>query len=467
LANLENDRKDSLRRIAPFGFRNLWQTFSRQKGKDFPGKAYSEWELSGLQQHLLRDWGFYNPLEGWVWATNFRHLVRNERNLNREWNAGLRWGTRRHQWLPALQWSQYNAEYRLNIRAGVSVDPLGQAVFNSIGHLYSGLRNGFRDGPSQLTPGGTIPGYSAYNGLEGIRSARLQVQWEQRLHLKVRMWLGAHVENRHYWLQHPDPDSSLMWASSLWPRKPDELVLLKPVAVTQNIFSNHHKFQWSAGWRWEPMTERRRFNGWTRYRQTDEVGVGLDLTQAWVRPDGIGDSPSSSWRPWTKVQIYADRKANLGADRMWRGYAVWGGFLQKPSQFADWHHWPSASFGLGPNPTMALRGLNPYSLSVQTQWVGLMQEYSSERMALTRWKWLAKTRAVETLHGYWVAEPGRMMHGELGWKISRIFGGFGLDLFHFSTEFQKHKLYPTPIPSRTNQNPNRWSGWGFRLMVSL
>ncbi|NBV05266.1 MAG: hypothetical protein EBS08_06350, partial [Cytophagia bacterium] len=419
LVHRENERRDSLRSVAPFGIRNFWETFRRQKGKNFPGKAYSEWELTGLEQHLLGDWGFYNPLEGWVWSTRFRHLTRDERNLNREWNAGLRWGTQRHQWLPSLQWSQYNAEYRLNVRAGITVDALGQAIFNQAVHLYSGLRSGFRVEMPTWDMNARTKDYSAYSGLEGIRTARFQVNLEQRLHLKWRMWFGLQGENRQYWLQNPNTDSSLIWASSLWFRPSQDLTLLKPVPETKGIFTDHHKFQLNAGWRWEPMTERRRFNGWTRYRRTDEVALGLDLSQAWVRPMTAGnlpagEAPTNLWKPWTKVQVYVDRKANLGADRVWHGYAVWGGFLQRPTQFADWHHWSSASFGLGPDATMAIRGLNPYSLSSSTQWLGFMQEYSSERLVLTRWKGLAKSRAVETLHTYWITEPGRMMHGEAG-----------------------------------------------------
>ena len=472
LVNRENERRDSLRSVAPFGIRNLWETFRRQRGKNFPGKAYSEWELTGLRQHLFGDWGFYNPLEGWVWSTRFRHLSRDERNLNREWNAGLRWGTQRHQWLPSLQWSQYNAEYRLNVKAGITVDPLGQAIFNQAVHLYSGLRSGFRVEMPTWDMNARTKNYSAYSGLEGIRTARFQVNLEQRLHLKWRMWLGLQGENRQYWLQNANTDSSLIWASSLWFRPSQDLTLLKPVSETKGIFTDHHKFQLNAGWRWEPMTERRRFNGWTRYRRTDEVALGLDLSQAWVRPMTAGnlpagEAPTNLWKPWTKVQVYVDRKANLGADRVWHGYAVWGGFLQRPTQFADWHHWSSASFGLGPDATMAIRGLNPYSLSSSTQWLGLMQEYSSERLVLTRWKGLAKSRAVETLHTNWITEPGRMMHAEAGWKLSRIYGGLGLDIFHFSTLFQSGKVFPVSANPLINQNPNRWSGWGFRLILSL
>ncbi len=472
MVNLENDRKDSLRRIAPLGFRNLWETFKRQKGKDFPGRAYEEWELTSLNKHILKDWGFYNPLEGWVWSSNFRHLSRNEWNLNREWNAGLRWGTLRHQWLPTLQWSQYNAEYRLNLKAGVTVDPLGQAVFNQGTHLFSGLRNRFREGIPAWDANANPEAYTAYSGLEGVRTARLQVNLEQRVHRKVRMWLGAQLENRQYWLQNSNTDSSLMWASSLWFRSASGLMLLKPLQETQRIFADHHKLQFNAGWRWEPMTERRRFNGWTRYRRTNEMAVGLDINQAWVRPMNTGafqggEAQTNSWKPWSKVQVYADRKANLGADRVWHGYAVWGGFLQMPTQFADWHHWSSASYGIGPDPSMAIRGINPYSLSSQSQWVGFMQEYSSERLTVTRWKALAKTRAVETLHTYWIAEPGRMMHGEAGWKLNRIYGGLGLDVFHFTTQFQLNKVYTVSSESTKNQNPNRWSGWGFRLILSL
>jgi len=472
MVNWENDRRDSLRRTAPFGVRNLWETFRRQKGKNFPGQAYTEWELSGLNQHLFRDWGFYNPLEGWVWSSTFRHLSRNDRNLNREWNAKLRWGTQRHQWLPSLQWSQYNAEYRLSLTAGVSVDPLGQAAFNQFVHLFSGLGNRFREVTPQWHANGPVQGYSGYSGLEGIRSACLQANLEQRLHLKVRMWLGAQWKNRQYWLQHSNPDSSLMWASSLWFRPSKDLILLKPELVTQRIFSDHNRILLQAGWRWEPMTERRRFNGWTRYRRVDEMALGLDVTQAWVRTslggtDQAGEAQVNSWQPWAKVQVYLDRKANLGADRLWRGYAVWGGFLQKPTQFADWHHWSSVSFGIGPDPSMALRGLNPYSLSSRTQWVGLMQEYSSERLVLTRWRGLAQSRAVETLHTYWIAEPGRMMHGEAGWKLSRIYGGLGLDVFHFSTRFQASRVFTIPTIPLINQNPTRRSGWGVRLILSF
>ncbi len=86
---------------------------------------------------------------------------------------------------------------------------------------------------------------------------------------------------------------------------------------------------------------------------------------------------------------------------------------------------------------------------------------------MTRWKALAKTRAVETLHTYWIAEPGRMMHGEAGWKLNRIYGGLGLDVFHFTTQFQLNKVYTVSSESTKNQNPNRWSGWGFRLILSL
>ncbi|NBV05260.1 MAG: hypothetical protein EBS08_06320 [Cytophagia bacterium] len=85
---------------------------------------------------------------------------------------------------------------------------------------------------------------------------------------------------------------------------------------------------------------------------------------------------------------------------------------------------------------------------------------------MTRWKGLAKSRAVETLHTYWITEPGRMMHGEAGWKLSRIYGGLGLDIFHFSTHFQSGKVFPVPANPPINQNPNRWSGWGFRLLLS-
>jgi len=460
--------------VAPWGLRNLWETFGRQKGRDFPGQAYSEWELSGLRQHLLRDRGFYNPLEGWVWSAAFRYLSRDKANLNREWNAALRWGTLRHQWLPSLQWSQYNSEYRLNLRAGLSVDPLGQAVLNQATNLFSGIRNGFKEVTPQWTAQGPLAGFAAYSGLEGIRSARLQLNLEQRLHLKWRMWLGAQWENREYWLQHHDPDSSLMWASSLWMRHQRELTLLKPLSETQNIFTSHNKFQLNAGWRWEPMTERRRFNGWTRYRRVDEMALGLDISQAWVRPNTDGQTPATgggseenTWQPWTKVKFYADRKANLGADRVWHGYAVWGGFLRRPVQFADWHHWSSASYGIGPDPSMAIRGLNPYSLSSRSQWLGLMQEYSSERLLLTRWKWLAKSRAVETLHTYSIAEPGRMIHGEAGWKLSRIYGGLGLELFQFSTRFSNDKVFRVSSTPSTNQNPTRLSGWGVRLMLSL
>ena len=472
MANRENERKDSIRSIAPYGIRNIWESFRRQKGKNFPGKAYSEWELTGLQQHLFGDWGFYNPLEGWVWSTKFHYLRRDERNLNREWNAGIRWGTQRHQWLPFLQWSQYNAEYRLNMKAGISVDPLGQAIFNQAVHLFTGLRSGFREASPAWNPNTRTKDYYAYSGLEGIRTARLQVNLEQRLHLKWRMWLGIQGENRQYWLQNANTDSSLLWASSLWFRSPQDLMLLKPLLVTQSIFTDHHKIQLNAGWRFEPMTERRRFNGWTRYRRSDELALGFDISRAWVRPmkEGIqipGEAQTDSWKPWTKVQVYVDRKANLGADRVWHGYALWGGFLQRPSQFADWHHWPSASYGIGPDPSMAIRGLNPYSLSSSTQWLGFMQEYSSERLVLTRWKGLAKSRAVETLHTYWVAEPGRMMHGEAGWKLSRIYGGLGMDIFHFSTQFQPGKVFTIPANTSINQNPNRWSGWGFRLILSL
>jgi hypothetical protein len=96
-----------------------------------------------------------------------------------------------------------------------------------------------------------------------------------------------------------------------------------------------------------------------------------------------------------------------------------------------------------------------------------MQEYSSERLVLTRWKGLAKSRAVETLHTNWITEPGRMMHAEAGWKLSRIYGGLGLDIFHFSTLFQSGKVFPVSANPLINQNPNRWSGWGFRLILSL
>jgi hypothetical protein len=474
IVNRENDRRDSLLRVAPFGVRNIWETFRRQKGRDFPGQAFSEWEVSGLKQHLFRDGAFYNPLEGWVWAGTFRHLSRDGSNLNREWNAGLRWGTQRHQWLPSLQWSQYNAEYRLNLGAGVSVHPLGQAVLNQATNLFSGIRNGFKEISPHWTADGQGTGYAGYSGLEGIRSARLQVNLEQRLHLKLRMWLGFQWENREYWLQHHNPDSSLMWASSLWMQQGQNLVLLKPDSLTQNIFINHNKFQLHTGWRWEPMTERRRFNGWTRYRRVDEIALGFDLTQAWVHPNNDGQAQTQgggskqySWQPWTKVKFFADRKANLGAGRVWHGYAVWGGFLGRPSQFADWHHWSSASYGIGPDPSMAIRGLNPYSLSSRTQWQGLMQEYSSERMFLTRWKWLANTRAVETLHTYWIAEPGRTMHGEVGWKLSRIYGVLGLDLFHFSTRFHAGKVFRIPSVPPNNQHPTRLSGWALRLILSL
>jgi hypothetical protein len=96
-----------------------------------------------------------------------------------------------------------------------------------------------------------------------------------------------------------------------------------------------------------------------------------------------------------------------------------------------------------------------------------MQEYSSERMFLTRWKWLANTRAVETVHTYWIAEPGRTMHGEVGWKLSRIYGVLGLDLFHFSTRFHAGKVFRIPSVPPNNQHPTRLSGWALRLILSL
>ena len=71
---------------------------------------------------------------------------------------------------------------------------------------------------------------------------------------------------------------------------------------------------------------------------------------------------------------------------------------------------------------MAPRGLNPHLLTAQKSWFTLMQEYQTARLSITHWKPLARMRATETICAYLLGEPGRMIYGELTWKLSGIAG---------------------------------------------
>ena len=452
--------RDSLEAVAPFGFRHLWRGHKRETGKDFPGQAYRAAEWSGLRSGWFRNLGLYNPLEGWVAAVSYRHLVRNYRNANSEWSGHLRWGTRRHTWLPWLEWQQYNAEYRLQVQAGLLSESLGQTRIPNWLNLWSGLMHRFDKPQPSLGMDGKIPYAWAYQGQEGLRSLRFKVNLEQRIHPKARLWLGAGWDERRYWLQSRNTDSSMMWSSVLWPaRLSSGSVLVRPNLASESAFQDHQRVLLSAGFRWEPLTQKVSFNGWTRYRKKEEAAVGLDLEQAWTDA-----------RPWTKVQGYAQRTLTLGANRRWNGYLGTGLYLAQPLTFADWKHWPSTAYGLGKDEPMAFRGMNPYSLSSRSGWLTLMQEYQSSRLGITRWPWFASSRADESLSSYVLYEPGRLAYGEVGWKLSGLWGGLGLELFHYHAWFSREEFVVLPFQATWNRpvvRPDRpWlRGWSIRGMV--
>ena len=397
----------------------LWGNQS-QKGRDGAGQAWQSKEWSGWLLPRLSDLDLYNPLEGWVVSGTYQVQLRDVENRNTSWKASLRWGSRLHQILPAIDWSRSTTETRWHVEAGSALEPLSGLQLPRWVHLLS---------IGSPKPNEQRPWW--YTGLEGVLTTKVGGDLEQRLSKKWRMWLGAGVDQRSYVMQSSDLYHSPMWSSALSGiGASSTFYSIRPSGTLEEFFMEHQRVRVHAAWRWEPLTEKRRVNGWVRYRRSSEAFVGLDLDASWVYQQKAAF-------PWSRLHLFAERKLDLGADRRWHGRLEAGWFPQSPRTFADFYAWNSQAYGWGNERAMAPRGLNPHLLTAQKSWFTLMQEYQTARLSITHWKPLARMRATETLCAYLLGEPGRMIYGELTWKLSGIAGLVGLELGHQTSLFRQ------------------------------
>jgi len=400
----------------------------KQEGKDLAGQPWKNSDWSGLWTPRWSALDLYNPLEGWVVSGTYRWESRDTANRYTQWKASLRWGTRLHQLLPAVEWSHRTTQTRWHLEARSGLEPLsGLDLPRWVHTLAIG---------SAAQPQG-VPWW--YSGWEGVLTKRLGADGELRWSKKWRMWFGASAETRSYVLQNQDLMQAPLWSTALGGLGlPEQIYRVYPQGSLHDLFRDHRRLMLHAAWRWEPLTERRKVNGWVRYRRSAEAFIGLDVRAAWLQHGQQMD-------PWTRVHVFAERNADLGADRRWHGRAEAGFFPQSPRTFADFYAWPSQAYAYGKDRALAPRGLNPHLLTAQKSWWALMQEYQTARLTVTHWKPLAKMRATETLCAYVLGEPGRMVYGELTWKISGIAGLVGLELGHQTTLFRRDAQTLEPV----------------------
>ncbi len=411
---------DTTRSAASRFFKTMLWGSQSQKGRDAAGQAWQSREWSGWVRPRWTALDLYNPLEGWVVSGTYQRQSRDLQNRNTSWKASLRWGSQLHQVLPALDWSRSTTETRWQWGMGSALEPLSGWQMPRWAHLLSlGMAH-----PSEQRPWW-------YTGFEGVLTTKADGGLEQRLSKKWRMWLGAGVEKRSYVMQSADPLLSPMWSSALAGiGSGSSYYSVRPTGSLGDLFREHQRLRMHASWRWEPLTEKRKVNGWVRYRRSSEALVGLDLDAAWVyQQNGV--------YPWSRVHLFAERNRDLGADRRWNGRIGAGWFSQSPCTFADFYAWPSQAYGWGRERAMAPRGLNPHLLTAQKSWFTLMQEYQTARLSITHWKPLARMRATETICAYLLGESGRMIYGELTWKLSGIAGLVGLELGHQTALFRQ------------------------------
>ncbi|MFZ9679966.1 MAG: DUF5686 family protein [Bacteroidia bacterium] len=391
-----------------------------QNGKDLVGQSWTRSDWSGLWTPRWSALDLFNPLEGWVVSGTYRWESRDIANRYTEWKTSLRWGTRLHRMLPAVEWTRRTQDARWHLEAGSALEPLSGVELPRWVHtlaIGSGL-------PIQ-----GIPWW--YSGWEGVLTTRLAADGEQRLAKKWRMWYGASAETRSYVLQNPDLSQAPLWSTALVGLGlPERIYRVYPQGSFHDLFRDHHRLLVRAAWRWEPLTERRKVNGWVRYRRSAEAFVAMEWNAAWLQH-------GQKLEPWYRVNVMAERNKDLGADRRWHGRAELGWFPRSPGTFADFYAWPSQAYTWGKDRALAPRGLNPHLLTAQKSWWALMQEYQTARLTLTHWKPLARMRANETLCAYVLGEPGRMLYAELTWKITGIAGLIGLELGHQTSLFRR------------------------------